>query len=340
MYFYSILSFSLLTLLTFFLVIPSLYNALFFSNPLYALFLVVIFIGLIVGHFHEYQIGIVQQRKELKSKTFVINDLIVVTVTALATALTFFLNNEFQMGGVVASSLVGFTGPLLYPKQQRAIFCGSFAGMASLTVFTHMGWVLFAGLFAGFLLASSREIYDGFGGKLGACGFFGTIAASLLSGNFILLAEEATLTADFNIAFFFIAGAVATYYINKINHTGTVLASSFVGILAGLILPVMYGDPGTNYAVAAFCGSFVGMTVIDRLTSEFYLFLTSFIGAIIYFFSQANFIGLGGKLGTTAFSAIVAWWGLMQLRDMTIDASPRIRQRRKGNGNFRFWDRH
>lgn len=336
MFFYSILSFSLLTLLTFSLVIPSLYNALFFSNPFYALSLVVISIGLIVGHYHEFQVGIVQNQRELKQKTFDLNDLTVITVTALATVLTFFLNNEFEMGGVVASSLVGFMGPLLYPKQQRAIFCGSFAGMASITVFTHLGWVLFAGVFAGFLLATSREIYDGIGGKLGACGFFGTIAASLLSGNFILLSEEANLTSDFNIAFFFIAGAVATYYINKINRTGTVLASSFVGILAGLILPVIYGDPGTNYAVAAFCGSFVGMTVIDRLTSEFYLFLTSFIGAIIYFFSQSNFVGLGGKLGTTAFSAVIAWWGLMQLHDMTIAQSPRIRQSRKGKGGLRF----
>lgn len=328
MFFYSIVSFILLTLLTFFLVLPSLYNALSFSNPLYSLFLLVIFLGLIVGHYHEFQVSIKAKKESLNAKTFVLNDLNVILFTMLATVLTFYLNNAFEMGGVVASSLVGFMGPLLYPKQQRAIFCGSFAGMASITVFSHMGWVVFAGVFAGFLLASSREIYDGFGGKLGACGFFGTIAASVLSGNFILLAEEATLTTDFNIAFYFIAGAVATYYINKINQTGTILASSFVGILAGLILPVVYPNAGVNYAVAAFCGSFVGMTVIDRLSTEFYLYLTSLMGAIIYFFSQSNFIGLGGKLGTTAFSAIIAWWGLMQLHDMTIQASPRIRQRR------------
>ena len=36
------------------------------------------------------------------------------------------------------------------------------------------------------------------------------------------------------------------------------MASSAIGLIAGLILPVIYEGTGGSYAVAVFCGSFVG----------------------------------------------------------------------------------
>lgn len=328
MYLGSIFSLIIYGVLSMFLVLSSLYNALTHGQLFYSAVLLITLIGLIVGHYREYRLIIVDKKDKLKQEPIGYFDMMVVGATLLATLLTFYINNSLQLGGVVASALVGLLGPLLFPKLQRAIFCGSFAGMASSLVFTNDGWVALAGLLSGLLLAFSREIYDGFGGKLGASGFFGTVTASLLAGQFILIGEDPVLNSDINIAFYFIIGAVVTYYINKINRTGTVLASSAVGLIGGLILPVVYGGPGSNYAVALFCGSFVGMTVIDRLTTEFYLFISSFMGSIIYYYSQVNFVGLGGKLGTTAFASVVSWWGLMYLYDMAVDP-PQKQGRRK-----------
>lgn len=328
MYLSSIISLIIYGVLSMFLVLSSLYNALINRQLFYSAILLITLIGLIVGHYREYQMVIVGEKEQLKKEKFGLNDVFIILFTTLATLLTFYINNSLHLGGVVASSLVGLMGPLFIPKYQRAIFCGSFAGMASTLIFTNVWWIGLAGLLSGIILAISREIYDGFGGKLGASGFFGTVSASMLAGQFILFAENTSLNADLNIAVYFIIGAVVTYYVNKINKTGTVMASSAVGVIGGLILPVIYGAPGINYAVSLFCGSFVGMTIIDRLTTEFYLFISSFMGSIIYFYSQISFVGLGGKLGTTAFASVVAWWGLMALYDMAVDP-PQMQKKKK-----------
>lgn len=320
MYLGSIFSLIIYGVLSMFLVLSSLYNAILNVHLFYAALLLITLIGLIVGHYREYQLVIVDEKVRLKQEKIELFDWMIVLFTLLGTLLTFYINNNLQLGGVVASSMVGLLGPLFFPKLQRAIFCGSFAGMASTMIFTNVWWVGLAGLLSGLLLAFSREIYDGFGGKLGASGFFGTVTASLLAGQFILTNENVIIKSDINIAFYFIIGAVITYYVNKINKTGTVLASSAIGLIGGLILPIIYGGlSGVSYAVALFCGTFVGMTIIDRLTTEFYLFISSFMGTTIYFYSQVNFVGLGGKLGTTAFASVVSWWGLMYLYEMAVD---------------------
>ena len=330
MYLGSIFSLIIFGLLSMFLVLSSLYNALINMQLFYSLVLLIILMGLVVGHYWEYKLVIVNEKDRLKEEKIELFDLMVVLFTLLGTLLTFYINNSLELGGVVASSMVGLLGPIFFPKIQRAIFCGSFAGMASTMIFTNVWWVALAGILSGLLLAFSREIYDGFGGKLGASGFFGTVTASLLAGEFILTNENVVLKSDINIAFYFIIGAVITYYVNKINKTGTVLASSAIGLIGGLILPIVYGGlTGVSYAVALFCGTFVGMTIIDRLTTEFYLFISSFMGSIIYFYSQVNFVGLGGKLGTTAFASVVSWWGLMYLYDMAIDPPQQQGRRRR-----------
>ncbi|PKK39307.1 hypothetical protein ABB02_01540 [Clostridiaceae bacterium JG1575] len=319
MYLPSLFSFIIYILLSLIIVLSGLYNALIHQNLPFAFLLLVVLVGLITGHFREYQLVLMQRREELKKDRLGRFDLQVVLAVSLATVLTFHLNNELHLGGVVASCLVGLLGPVLWPKQQRAIFCGSFAGMATTVIFTHYAWVLLSGLLAGLLLAFSREIYEGFGGKLGASGLFGTATAALLAQRFIFFADNSQIPTDYFLPLYFILGAVLTYHINKINHTGTILASSVVGLFAGLLLPLLHEPSGAGYAVAAFCGSFVGMTIIHRLTNEAYLFTASVMGSVIFLSSQVNFVGLGGKLGTTAFAAVISWWGLMFLYDMALE---------------------
>ncbi|KAF5071648.1 hypothetical protein DSECCO2_210220 [anaerobic digester metagenome] len=331
MYIPSLISFLIFVVISIFLVLSSLFNALAVGSYLFAAVLLVVLIGLISGHHREYQLILEEDKERLKKASFQLFDLFVILSTLGGTLLTFFLNNHLQLGGVVASAMVGLLGPLLAPKLQRAIFCGSFAGMATSMIFTNIWWVGLAGFLSGLLLAASREIYDGFGGKLGAAGFFGTITTALLSDRFIYNNQLGDLNRDYNLVFYFILGAVFTYHVNKINRTGTILASSGVGLIAGLVLPRLYGPVGASYAVAAFCGSFVGMTILDRLSNEFYLYVASLFGGVIFLYTQINFVGLGGKLGTTAFASVVAWWGLLFLYDQAIDPGTGARRRRQKN---------
>ena len=329
MYLPSIISFIIFVIISLFLVLSSLFNALNTGAYLFSAILVLILVGLVSGHHKEFQEVLVKEKERLKKGRLNRFDFYVVISTLGATVLTFFFNNNLSLGSVVASSLVGLLGMMLLPSLQKSIFCGSFAGMASSMIFTNIWWVALAGLLSGLLLAGSREIYDGFGGKLGASGFFGTATVSILANRFIYLNEIGDLNRDYNLVFYFILGAVVTFYVNKINKTGTIFASSTTGLVAGLILPALYGPIGASYAVAAFTGTFVGMTVLDRLSNEFYLFFTSLFGGVIFLYTQVNFTGLGGKLGTTAFATVVAWWGLLYLYDQSNDPYEKARRLRQ-----------
>jgi hypothetical protein len=57
-----------------------------------------------------------------------------------------------------------------------------------------------------------------------------------------------------------------------------------------------------DYAVPAYCGSFVGMTSIQLLFSHGELALAVVIAAVIYVLTACTFAGIGGKLGTIAFA--------------------------------------
>lgn len=87
-------------------------------------------------------------------------------------------------------------------------------------------------------------------------------------------------------------GAAATFLLVKTVGISAVIASAIIGIIAGLIFP--------QYAVAAFCGSFVGMA--SPLMFSFpMLLLAGALAAILYHVGGSCYAGIGGKLGTTAF---------------------------------------
>lgn len=299
-----------------FLVLSSLFNAWSSHHYLSVVLLALASLGLVLGHFREARLALFEKKEQTKAATLTANDIIIIMVTCLATILTFYVNNNLKLGGTVASALVGLTGPILYPKQQKAIYCGSFAGMAGSIVFENLAWVALAGLLSGLLLAVSKEVYDGFGGKLGAAGLFGTLTTALISGRFIYQAEKTDYTVELLLILYFVIGALLTYWINRYNKTGPVLASAGVGLLVGLLLPQIHPIQGMNYAVSGFCGSFVGMTNQVRLKQEHRLIFPALLGAFIYGASQINFVGLGGKLGTTALAAVVGWSGLIFLFEM------------------------
>ena len=94
-----------------------------------------------------------------------------------------------------------------------------------------------------------------------------------------------------------VASGAATWLLH--NHVfrflGPVGASSFVGLLGGVLLPL-------PAATAAFCGSFAGMASTAVLPSLPLAALASLVTALLYegVGSHAALVGRGGQLGLLA----------------------------------------
>jgi hypothetical protein len=92
---------------------------------------------------------------------------------------------------------------------------------------------------------------------------------------------------------FFFLGSAITYLIHNNTVLCIALSSALVGLIGALFLK--------QYAVAIYCGSFVGMSS-GLLLTFFPFVLATLLAALIYLATKDLFNGVGGKLGTIALS--------------------------------------
>ncbi len=102
-----------------------------------------------------------------------------------------------------------------------------------------------------------------------------------------------------------VAGAWATYWISEHLNLGPVAGSALVGLMGALIIPA--------YAVPIYCGSFVGMSSAALLAGLPEMLLAGGICGLVFVLAEDTLNGLGGKLGTIAFSgALLTGLGLQR----------------------------
>ncbi|WP_135824413.1 hypothetical protein [Halorussus ruber] len=89
-----------------------------------------------------------------------------------------------------------------------------------------------------------------------------------------------------------VGAAVVTYLLSVRAGLGPVVASALVGLLAGVL--------ADEIAVAAYCGSFVGMASPALFPSVSYLALAGLLSGVAFVAAERAFSGFGGKLGTLA----------------------------------------
>lgn len=99
-------------------------------------------------------------------------------------------------------------------------------------------------------------------------------------------------------------GGVLTYGLAAFIGVNAVLASGLVGVMAALFLK--------PYAVAIFCGSFIGMSSPELLSFP-NLLVAALIASILFVLTKDGFNGVGGKLGTIALSGVFIACALMEL---------------------------
>lgn len=155
----------------------------------------------------------------------------------------------------------------------------------------------FVGIFLGTTLVNAWTIHvSAFVAVLIITGFAVVTIAVILKGiqhldqAYPLFSRDALI--DFSAVF---TGGVLTYVIAVYGGVNVVLASGLIGVLAALFLK--------PYAVAVFCGSFIGMSSPDLLSFPFIL-MAALAAGIIFVFAKDVYNGVGGKLGTIALSGV------------------------------------
>lgn len=232
---------------------------------------------------------------------------------AFAALVTFSLSVEYGLGlgAVVASSAVGIAVALIKPSYAVPAFCGSFAGMACGTTFSPTA-LLLAALLAAMIYVLGRNVFNGFGGKLGTVAFAGCAFAALISrGGFATAAVPDSALLP-HLVMVSVLGAVVTYSLTVRLRLNVVLSSGLVGLAAGIALPVMDPVNGPLLAVMAFCASFAGMSARQRLANELSVVVAGVICAVIFMYAAPHLGGAGGKLGTIAFGSAIIVFGMQQ----------------------------
>ena len=226
---------------------------------------------------------------------------------------TFYLSTNLGLGAVIASSLVGILAAMIIPKYGAAAYCGSFVGMSSFSLFSNYTGVALASAIAGIVYVLSRDVFGGFGGKLGTIAFLGASIAAVILGREFLMTNLADWNTNLWVLVFAFIAAPLTFYLNCYLGNGPVLASGAIGLVGGLILPVLFPQIGGQLAIVVICASFTGMSNKKRCPHFWHMLVAGLFTGILFVFSTPLLGGAGGKLGTIAFASIISTNGFIDL---------------------------
>jgi hypothetical protein len=224
---------------------------------------------------------------------------------------TFYFSRDLALGAVVASGLIGILAHMIVPEYGVPAYCGSFVGMSSSALFFQHYEVALASIIAGVVYVLSRDVFSGFGGKLGTIAFIGASIAAFSLGREFLASPISDWTTNLWVLLFSFIAAPLTFFLSCNLKNGPVLASGAVGLLGGLILPVLFPQIGNLLAVVVICASFTGMSNATRCNKFWVMLVAGLITGILFVFTTPLLGGAGGKLGTIAFAAIISTNGFI-----------------------------
>ncbi len=142
-----------------------------------------IFFGVALTH-HFYEIKSSINRRDYR-EGFNYENILLIICAGLSAAITWFINHTLGYGPIVANGIVGIIVGLFSTKRAGAFYIASFIGMSSQEIVHSMTMAGIIGMFAGFLIIFTQEIYAGVGGKGGTIAAFSTMLIKLLMGLFI-----------------------------------------------------------------------------------------------------------------------------------------------------------
>lgn len=284
------------------------------TNLYFSLILLFVFFFLTVRFLFEMRFNILSFDK-IKPTHFLFeksdfNDFFFVVLGSIS---TFVLNHIIGLNAILASGLIGLMGVLFFKKYAIPIFCGSFIAMASSTLPNINLVIIFASIIGGIVLVVCKDLFVGYGGKLGTIAFISCIITGAILNVPLFSTEHLILDFDIMLIVYAVVGAILTYFISIKLNLGSVIASSTIGIISGFLLPLFYGTIGFTYAALAYCGSFAGMSSKKEFPIISYMLLSGLICGLVFIFSTPFIDWAGGKLGAIAFGSVVAVKGFDQI---------------------------
>ncbi|MBO0589978.1 hypothetical protein I2486_01035 [Cellulophaga sp. E16_2] len=101
-------------------------------------------------------------------------------------------------------------------------------------------------------------------------------------------------------------GAIVCYILNINLGLGSVLSASIVGTLASFIPKLKKQSIYLkNLPPAIYCGAFVGMSSVQITPSIYFVIAAGILAGLFFMISKNLFLGVGGKLGTIAFTGVI-----------------------------------
>ncbi len=105
----------------------------------------------------------------------------------------------------------------------------------------------------------------------------------------------------------FFIGCMFCFWAHERLGLSTVVSSALVGLGGSFITSVKY--PSLNICPAAiYSGSFAGMCSLELIGNQFNMMMVAILGSVIYFLLDSIFKGIGGKLGTVAFTSVAIFY--------------------------------
>lgn len=101
---------------------------------------------------------------------------------------------------------------------------------------------------------------------------------------------------------FVLIGTLLTYFIQDQLHFNPLLSAGIVGVSAALIEKKIK----SVIALPIYCGVFVGMTNVDHHIPYPIMATIGLVAGVVYYWSKNFYSGIGGKLGTIAFTSVLA----------------------------------
>jgi hypothetical protein len=99
-------------------------------------------------------------------------------------------------------------------------------------------------------------------------------------------------------------GVLSTFYLKERYRFSTVFASALTTLIFSIPLIVFYADQ-SHYALIFYAASFLGMSGKEKLPNMFYVMFSGLVLAVVFYLMSDRFVGLGGKLGLTAFLSVL-----------------------------------
>jgi hypothetical protein len=215
---------------------------------------------------------------------------------------------------VLAASIIGLLGGIFVKPFGVPIYTGAFVGMSSAALFGIWSFLL-ATVLAAIIYAIAQDIFNGFGGKLGTIALSGAIISTVIfRGDFTSGAPFSALEQYIIIGLSIVA-AVITFLLNNKFKLGPVIASALIGLIGGILLPVLTQEFAHVYAVIIIGASFIGMSSTARFNTVFPIAFAGVLYGLIFIYNAPYFGGAGGKLGTIALTSVLSLRGFMYLKD-------------------------